>query len=162
MESGKTSNEELAAAIRAGQKELLPQLWNQVERFVARQASRAMTLSDGFGGGVEFEDLYQSGYLALVAAVEAYNPARGMSFVGYLAFVLKSAFAEAGGCRTARQAKDPLRHAGSLDAPLGDDDGDATLADMIPAAAPEPEDLAVESLYIRQLHDALETAMRGL
>lgn len=38
-----------------------------------------MTLSGGFSGGVEFDDLYQSGYLALVAAVEAYDPARGMS-----------------------------------------------------------------------------------
>ncbi|MBR0281374.1 MAG: sigma-70 family RNA polymerase sigma factor [Oscillibacter sp.] len=162
MGTEKQTNEELAAAIRAGQKELLPQLWNQVERFVVRQASRVMTLSGGFGGGAEFEDLYQSGYLALVAAVEGYDPERGMSFIGYLAFTLKTAFAEVGGIRNARQANDALRHAGSLDAPVGDDDGDATLADMIPAAAPEPEDLAVESLYIRQLHDALEAAMRDL
>ena len=160
MESEKTSNEELAAAIRAGQKELLPQLWNQVERFVARQASRVVRLSDG--GGVEFDDLYQSGYLALVAAVETYDPERGRSFIGWLSLALKTAFAEAGDYRTERQANDPLRRAGSLDAPFGDDDGDGTLADIIPAADPEPEDLAVESLYIRQLHDALEAAMNDL
>ena len=39
MEIEKASKEELAAAIRAGKRELLPQLWNRVERFVARQAS---------------------------------------------------------------------------------------------------------------------------
>ena len=156
------TNEELAAAVQAGERERLPELWNQVERFVARQAARVMTLSGGFGGGVEFDDLYQSGYLALVAAVEAYDPARGMSFIGFLAFTLKSAFAEAGGGRSARQANDPIRHAGSLDAPIGDDEDGGSLLDLLPAADANPEDAAVESLYLRQLHDALETAMRGL
>ena len=156
------SNEELAAAIRAGERELLPRLWNQVERFVARQAARVMTLSGGFGGGVEFDDLYQSGYLALVAAVETYDTAQGKPFIGWLAFALKNAFAEAGGVRSVRQANDPIHRAASLDAPVGEDDDGGSLVDFIPAADAAPEDLAVEALYVRQLHDALEKAMDDL
>lgn len=162
MESEKTSNEELAAAIRAGQKELLPQLWNQVERFVARQAFRMMALSDGVGG-VEFDDLYQSGYPALVAAVETYDPARGRTFVSWLSVTLKTAFAEAGGYRTARQANDPLRRAASLDAPIGDEsDADALEAVIADGAAAEAFTEAEERVYRRQLHDALEKAMNDL
>ena len=160
MEIEKASKEELAAAIRAGKRELLPQLWNRVERFVARQASRAVR--NRFCGGAEFDDLYQSGYLALVAAVETYDPKGGKSFVGWLALTLKTAFAEACGYRTARQANDPLRRAASLDAPIGDDENGGVFLDLIPAADANPEDVAVESLYLRQLHDALEEAMKEL
>ena len=156
------TNEELAAAVQTGEREKLPELWNQVERFVARQASRVMTLSGGFGGGVEFDDLYQSGYLALIAAVETYDPEGGKSFVGWLALTLKTAFAEACGYRTARQANDPLRRAASLDAPIGDDEDGGSLLDLLPAADANPEDAVVESLYLRQLHDALEEAMKEL
>ena len=162
MADGKLTNEELVAAVQAGDREKLPELWNQVERFVSLKAARVMTLSGGIGGGVEFEDLYQSGYLALVAAVETYDPERGMSFIGWLALALKSAFAEAGGFRSERQKHDPLHRAGSLDAPMGEDEDGDTLADTIPAADPEPGDLAVESLYLQQLHDALDRALQGL
>lgn len=70
------SNEELVVLIQGGDRELLPQLWGQVERFVAKQASRRMAATGGFGG-VEFEDLYSSGYIALVAAVDSFDPAAG-------------------------------------------------------------------------------------
>ena len=43
------------------------------------------------------EDLYQSGYLALVDAVKSYDAGRGMSFIGWLALALRTAFAEAAG-----------------------------------------------------------------
>lgn len=89
------SNEELTVLIQAGEREYLPQLWAQVERFVAKQASRRMTATGGFGG-VEFGDLYDSGYIALVAAAESFDPEAGGSFIGWLALHLKTAFAEAG------------------------------------------------------------------
>lgn len=81
------SNEKLVVLIQAGEREYLPQLWAQVERFVAKQASRRMTATGGFGG-VEFWDLYDSGYIALVGAVESFDPEAGRSFVGWLALHL--------------------------------------------------------------------------
>lgn len=119
------TNEELAVAIRSGDRDKLLELWCQVERFVWKKARRRHLLSDGLGG-VEPEDLYQSGYIALCAAVDSYDPAAGMSFAGWLAIHLKTAFSEAGGYRSRKQAHDPIHRSASLDAPVGDDpDGSA-------------------------------------
>lgn len=61
------SNEELVAVIQAGASERMGELWQQVERLVSWKVSRVMTALNG-RGGVEFEDLYHSGYPAMVAA----------------------------------------------------------------------------------------------
>ena len=47
------NNEELVALIQGGEREKLPELWCQVERFVVQQAHRRLVLSDSMGG-VEF------------------------------------------------------------------------------------------------------------
>ena len=134
------TNEELVALIQSGERDKLPELWEQVERFVAQQARRRHLLSGG-AGGVEAENLYQSGYIALVAAVDSYDPAAGRAFIGWLALALKTAFAEAGGCRSIKQARDPLRHAGSLDVPVSEDDN-TMIGDLIadPGAAQDFQD----------------------
>ena len=156
------SNEELAAMIQAGYREQLPQLWVQVERFVARQAHRRMAVTDGFGG-VEFEDLYSSGYLAVVAAVDSFDPGAGGTFISWLSLHLKTAFAQSGGYRSPKQAKDPLHRAGSLDVPIGQDEGGATLGEFIedPASLAEFE-RAEEQQYRAQLRAALAAAMKQL
>ena len=97
------SNEELVALIQGGERDKLSELWTQVERFVAKKARHRMMASNGFGG-VEFDDLYNSGYIALVAAVESFDAAGG-SFIGWLALHLKTAFAKAGGYRSRKQAQ---------------------------------------------------------
>ncbi|MDE6281644.1 MAG: sigma-70 family RNA polymerase sigma factor [Oscillospiraceae bacterium] len=97
---------------------------------MAKQANRRMAATGGFGG-VEFGDLYDSGYIALVAAVESFDPEAGGSFIGWLALHLKTTFAEAGGYRSRKQAQDPLHRAGSLDVPMGDDEDGATLREYI-------------------------------
>ena len=155
------TNEELVSLIQSGERDKLPELWEQVERFVAQQARRRHLLSGG-AGGVEVEDLYQSGYIALVAAADTYNPAAGRAFIGWLALVLKTVFAEAGGCRSIKQARDPLRHAGSLDVPASED-SDTTIGDLIadPGAARNFQD-AEDRLYLEQLHNALEKALDEL
>lgn len=128
---------------------------------MAQQARRRHLLSGGVGG-VEVEDLYQSGYIALVAAADTYDPAAGRAFIGWLALALKTVFAEAGGCRSIKQARDPLRHAGSLDVPASED-SDTTIGDLIadPGAAQNFQD-AEDRLYLEQLHNALEKALDEL
>ena len=149
------TNEELVALIQGGDRGKLPQPWEQVERFVAQQANRRLVLSGGLGG-VEFGDLYNAGYLALVAAVDTFDPEAGRSFIGWLSLALKTAFVEAGGCRSRKQAMDPLHHAKSLEAPAGDDEDGAAVVDLIadPAAA-----LAFGRVGG---HSALEEAMEQL
>lgn len=155
------SNEELVSLIQAGDREKLPELWEQVERFVAQQAKRRLVLSAGLGG-VEFGDLYNAGYLALVAAANTYAPAAGRSFIGWLSLALKTAFAEAGGYRSRKQALDPIHRAGSMDAPVGDD-SDTAIGELIadPGAAQDFRD-AEDRLFLEQLHDALEKALDDL
>lgn len=158
------TNEELVAMIQNGERDKLPELWNQVERFVrwqAYQAYRRILLKGDIGGATQ-EDLYQSGYLALVSAVDYFDPERGLPFIGLLALTLKSAFAEAGGYRSRKQKKDPLRHSRSLDAPLSDDESDGdSLMNLVPASD-DPIAEAEERIYAEQLHTALETALRQL
>lgn len=161
------TNEELAALIQAGERDRLPELWNQVERFVARQANRLLVALDSMGlsHGLEFDDLYNSGYIALVASTDSFDPDAGCSFIGRFALALKTAFAEAGGYRSHKQARDPLRRAGSLDAPVkaSNSEEGSLLGDFIPdpAAVQAFQDVE-ERLYQEQLHAALERALETL
>lgn len=130
------TNEELVALIQAGERDRLPELWEQVERFVALQANRllhAMGPDKAALAGVEFGDLYNSGYFALVDAVERYDPADGCKFITMLGMRLKSYFSETTGFRLARQRKDPLNSAKSMDARLKENDEDSgAFGDFIP------------------------------
>lgn len=155
------TNEELVALIQAGERDRLAELWEQVEKFVALQAHRRMVLSAGLGG-VEFGDLYNAGYLALVAAADTYDPLAGRTFIGWFALSLRTAFAEAGGYRSRKQAHDPLHRAGSMDAPASED-GDTAIGELIadPAAAFALQD-AEDGIWLEQLHDALEKALDEL
>ena len=66
------TNEELAEKIHEGDESMIPQLWAQVERLVRWKANRTLHALGG-AGGVEFGDLYNSGYLAFVDAVKTYT-----------------------------------------------------------------------------------------
>lgn len=154
------SNEEMAIRICLGETELLGPLWDSVERFVRKQAIRiARELGGRFG--VDAEDLYQCGYFAMLAAVETY---RGEgSFIGWLAFYLKTAFAEAAGYRTQRTKNDPLQNAISLSTPLGNEEDSGTLADV--TADPSGEAIlesVEERLWRKQLRGAMASVMGEL
>lgn len=154
------SNEELAARIQAGERELMPELWEQVRRFVAKMAVRRYLFSNGYGG-VEVEDLIQSGYLALCEAVAYFQPDGEYKFTSYLGNCLKTAFSEAGGYRSNRQYHDPLHSCASLDTPLGDDPDGDTLGDL----QADPVDLIEDAdrrMWLEQLRAAVEEALEDL
>ena len=150
------TNEEFVGLIQAGEKAPIPMLWEQVERFVSQQAGIRARQLNGYGGVTE-EDLYQAGFIGLLDAVQSYDPDKGGSFIGWLAFYLKSAFAEAAGYRTERQRRDPVNVAKSLDEPTTEDKK-STLADIIP----DPTDACEateDSIYQQQLRDKLNVAL---
>lgn len=161
------TNEELVLKIQSGERDRLPELWEQVERFVANRAQRLMTLyANGYmtnTGGVEFDDLYNSGYIALVAAVDTYKPDSEMQFIGWFAFALQAAFGNTGGWRAHKN--DALRRAVSLDAPPSEDGGedDRALAELVedPSAAQGLQGVE-DSIFLDQLHAALERALQRL
>lgn len=139
------TNNELVREIQSGKAEKMPELWEQVRRYVWQMASRRMY--------PDKEDLLQSGYIALVEAVETYKEDGGMSFLNWFTYYLRNAFCQVEGRSTAKKGNDPLHHALSLDAPL-DDEGDTTLRDII--AAPEANLEEQTELHI-MLEDALQT-----
>lgn len=157
------SNEELVARIQSGERDKLQELWEQVEKFVDMQAGKRARALKGFGG-VEAEDLYQSGYIALVAAVDSYEADGGSSFVGWLALYLKTAFAVAGGYRGHRRALDPLHRAGRIDIPIkGKDDTTVPLEYLMPDDGAVQAFQEVEDrIWLEQLHDALDAALNAL
>ena len=158
------SNEELVAEIQAGSIGLMGQLWEQVEGLIKWKANRIMTVLEGCPGrGVEFEDLYQSGYLAMVAAVNTYDPTAGGNFATWLMYHLKSAFAEATGYRTQKGCQEPLNNYLSLDTPLTDDADSDSLMDLIADPSGQNGIISAEdALYREQLHDAMEEALSAI
>ena len=156
------SNEELVAAIQGGE-DRMGELWAQVEKLIMWKAHRIMGALEARGGcGVTFEDLYQSGYPALVDAVETYDPAAG-AFTTWLMYYLRKAFAEATGYRTQRGRNDPLNNSLSLDTPLSDDlDSDDLMTIIADPAGMKGIEMAEEAIYHQQLHDALEAALDAI
>lgn len=155
------SNEELVVLIQAGERDKLLGLWEQVEKFVDMKAGKQAQALKGFGG-VTSEDLYQSGYIALVAAVDSYDPAADCPFIPWLAFHLKTAFAEAAGYRTSKQ--DMLNKTRSLDAPIQEGGIDSDTAGTIlsdPSATHDFQD-AENRIWVEQLRVVLDKALAEL
>lgn len=150
------SNEELVTEIQAGAVDRMGDLWEQMEKLVKWKANRVMTALAGCGG-VEFDDLYQSGYLALVAAVDSYSLEKG-KFSAWFMFYLKTAFSEVTGYRTQAGRNDPLNTAVSLDMPLSDDG--ALFGDLIPDKQAAATLAAVEErAFQEQLKATLEDVL---
>ena len=113
-----STNEELAILAKGGDRDAQLKLWNNM-RGLAKRKARGN------------EDLLQSGFLALVDALERFSPERG-SFLACYKFALKNAFTVARyGGRGDRFRNDPLHSYVSLDVPIGDGEDDSALADFL-------------------------------
>lgn len=155
------SNEELVAVIQAGATERMGELWEQVTGLVKWKANSMMTALSLGGNprGVEFDDLHQSGYLAMVKAVETYDPAAG-AFSTWFGYYLKTAFAECTGCRTKKSFHEPLDNALSIDKPITDEADGSLLGDFIPdKRATATMESVEEKIWREQLRDAVDAAM---
>ena len=143
-----TTTSEIAAAVREGHADMLV-LWAAVRRFVHDRAFRWCRALEG-RGGCTVDDLMQCAFLALLAALEDWDPSAG-SFLTWYGFCLQGAFTEAAGQRTKRERQDPLQWAVSLDMPLVDSEGDALLLeDVVEDPAAEEEFCVVEELDRRE------------
>lgn len=154
------TNEELVAAIQAGERDKLSQLWAKVERFAAMQA-RKMAAKAQYRAGVTADDFCQCGYIALVGAAETFRPEAGAQFLTWYMFYLQNEFALVGGWKTKRLMNDPLRNATSLDAPISSDEDEETTLEEL-CADPDSSlgfDLIEERAWRNQLREALEDAL---
>ena len=161
------TNEELAERIKAGQSELMADLWNNCHKLLFFLMDRELTsekLEQTARHGIEVEDLRQEMYFALVEAVKGFNPDAGLRFTTYLDYPVKNAINKALGLRGGSSAHDPLNSCTSIDAPVkSDEDDGATVGDFIgdPDSDQAFEEIA-EQDYLKKLRADLERALREL
>lgn len=160
------TNEELAARVKAGDKEAAAQLWEQNRGLLSLMGWRLFSaLYDrAQAAGVTWEDVQQIGFLACVSAAQGYNPQAGAKYATYLAYHYRREFAALVGLRTERQKREPLCHAGSLDAPIDAEDTDgSTRAEIVPDDDAAAQLAAVDDrIWTQQLHDALEDGLQTI
>lgn len=154
------TNEELVGLIQGGDREQFLQLWAKVQGIARKEAHRWAAYRSG---GAELEDLEQAGFIALMRAVDSFDSSAGVRFSTWYYPIMKDEFQRATGRRTAKQAKDPLQQAGSLDEPVGDDEDGAALVELVAdSSALLAFERAEERQYRAQLRAALGEALGQL
>lgn len=155
---GKT-NEDLAIEAHGGGAPVMHALWDRVSRYVAKMAYR-WTQAFYQLPCVTIDDLINSGYIAMVEAVETYSSEKG-AFLTWFTFYLKKAFLECYGLR--RRYRDALDVALSLDQPISEEDGDSSMMELVADPAGEADLISAEDLiYREQLHEAVEAALANI
>lgn len=164
MEETRT-NEQLALACQAGDKQAIAQLWEQTKALICswcyhyyeRGRDRCAAC------GVELADLQQEGFLALLDAVQAFQPEQEYKFTSYLNFPLKN---RCNALLGKRGAPRPLNECDSLEEITKDDKEDNPLSRFykrtLDPNAQEAFEQAEDREYNRQLHEALAQAMDTL
>ena len=130
------TNEQLAQLIQNGRKDLIPELWDRVQKLLYMKSDKLYRLhQDNFDRcGVEAGDIKQASYFAFLEAVRAFKPDSGLKFTAYLNYPFKNAVNELTGSRTSRTINEPLNNSASIEKPLGSSEEDVitlleTLAD---------------------------------
>lgn len=157
------TNEELATRIQAGERSLMPTLWEQSRRLVYYFAVRwyQRNRERCIVAGVALDDLKQEGYFAVLNAVKAFKPEKSFSFNSYLSHHLQNCFAVLAGYR--RSKSDAFYAADRLDRPIAGEEEALSLADTV--KDPEGEDSLhrVEmSIWREQVKEVLDRARRPL
>lgn len=148
----------IAAAVQNGELDVLT-LWAAVRGYAYRKARRWAAALE-HKSGQDVEDLMQEAFLAMLRAVGLWEQYKGMGFLGVYELILRDGFSKACGCRTKREAEDPLRAALSLDMPVGEDGEEAgTLGALVSDESAERPFLGVEQ---QELADAVQEALQSL
>ena len=169
------TNAALAALAAAGNNYALGQLWDINKGLIRRlywqwYSTHAATAA---AHGLTVDDLDQEGYFAVHYAVQTYTPEKG-AFTTWLTVAVKRQIVQAlsnghrhsvtdADGKTRQTSADPLNHCTSLDTPLDDEEGGATLGDLCadPAALDAMRNLDGH-IYADQLHKAIDTVLAKL
>lgn len=148
----------IAAAVQNGELDVLT-LWAAVRGYAYRKARRWAAALE-YRSGQDVEDLMQEAFLAMLRSVGLWEQYKGMGFIGVYELTLRDGFSRACGCRTKREAEDPLRSSVSLDAPVGEDGEEAgTLVSLVPDESAERPFLGIEQ---QELADAVQESLQSL
>ena len=150
------SNEELAIKAKDGDQTAVETLWEQVQRFAKMRAGQFFRKHSAVcAPSYELDDLIQSSFVALTRAVHFFKPDQG-TFLTIFDYCLKTAFNEVAGFN---HWSDAFLYATSLDSPAGEEEDSASIVEFVPDPNSGPEEIALQELWISQLHEKLEEAM---
>lgn len=160
------TNEQLASQAKQGDRTALAALWEQNQGLLAMLFRRLYVRAGArtAQAGVAWADVEQCFFLAIVQAVQVYEPQRGTLFTSVLGYAVKTVFFELIGCRTEREKREPLNCACSLDEPVTSEDGSETpRGELTPDSTAEWEfENAEQRVYREQLRRALDTEIAKL
>ena len=151
--------EDLVNRIQAGERYLLGELWDRVKPFIAYRAQSYLQ-GHACPVGLEVDDLVCASWEPMLQAVEHFDPEKRSKYTSYLNWWLLQAWAAECCWRTGRQAKDPLNHAASLEAPVAGGE-DLALWD----ALEDPVDYAenvTDRVYQEELRHVVNAALLRL
>lgn len=149
----------LAAKVKAGEPGAMLELWEAVKNFVALKAKQRAIPSAHW---TTFDDLMQSGFLAVVDTAEKYEPGHGYGFLTALGYHLQTEFAIENGVKSSK--RDMLKYAISTENPeYGDDVDSPTIADTLADESAALAFIGVEYAdFLTYCHGVIDTAMEGL
>lgn len=151
------TNEELAIAIQNGNKNACVQLWEQVQHWVMKCAySYYNKLKQSEREYIpDAQDFISEGYTAMIEAVKYYSPEKKYKFITYLSKTLKKAFTAVAGLTTTRARNEPLNNCKSLNSPIGTEDEDMEVLDVLPDEAAQDEFQHIEISDMQQIFNAV-------
>lgn len=130
------TQEEMCIMIKTGKRaDLIPELWNTVQRLYAMKSMRYYVghLERCMKCGLEPEDLQQQAFFAFLRSIDEYKPDSDRPFTAYINFPFLIAMHELLCYRTASGRYDAMNNAESLDKELDTDSGTGTtLHDFVP------------------------------
>src|ERR1700761_1300215 len=147
----------LIAAVRSGDVRALEDLLTKYRGY-ARAKARSYFLV-----GADHEDIVQEGMIGLYKAVRDFNPDMQSSFRAFAELCITRQIITAIKAAT-RQKHGPLNNYVSFSRPvLADEDGDRTLADVLPMTSVcDPADLVISAERIRGLQEHFDEALSDL
>ena len=154
------TNEELVLRIKAGDREAVPALWEQVRRlcFLILRRFAAGHEENLAAHGVTMEDLKQEAFLGMLEAVDSFSPGKELAFVTYLAHPIRKRARELCGLRTRREK--PLDSARSLEEPIGKE---ITLGDALEdKGARNTLESVLDDVFRDELREAMEECLDTL
>lgn len=137
---------EIIQCIRQGEKDATDYLLHKYRGLVKREVRTLYLI------GADSEDLLQEGMIGLFKAMRDFDEAKGVPFLAFAKLCIQrqmySAVAASG-----RKKHAPLNGYVSFDAPLGEQEGEGTLMDVLDSkeAIHNPEQLAMEKERMEQL-----------
>ena len=85
------SNEELAVAIQSEEKDLIPLLWDNIQKLAFMLSEKAYKRNEQkfINAGIQQEDIKQTSYLAFMDAIKGFDSCKGALFTTYYGYHLK-------------------------------------------------------------------------